>query len=254
LELHSYQNPSAIRNQYAELGVETYYEKFGSQYRNPHEYQLITALHKYFKQLKSAPCSIDICNKSQGMEKYLDLCCGSGEMTLGLCQYLMKYCQWQEWYKHIQVTANDPYTYQAYINRILSKKEGTNTRESDLVLQSIVKPNVFKYTFVDIVEGCFKDYHCDMILCSYALHLCTEKSLLQTLCWNLNLISSYLLIVTPHKRPEILSCWGWKLLYESVIDRIRFRLYQSQSSIQLFKDAEMVSKNEANSSEQKNPL
>ncbi|ETO35551.1 conserved fungal protein [Reticulomyxa filosa] len=231
-----HRNASAIRNQYAALGVENYYITFGSEYKNPHEPQLIAGLHKFFKQLKAEPYCIDICDTSQKLQKYLDLCCGSGEMTLGLCQYLMKSNKYKEWYKGIEITGNDPYTYDAYTNRIFGK-QANESDNSKSVLQTIVQSNVLKYTFVDIVGGCLTEKHYDMILCSYALHLCSEKSLLQSLCWNLHLISSYLLIVTPHKKPDISVCWGWSLLYESLIDRVRFRFYKSQ---RLADKAEMI--------------
>ena len=78
-------------------------------------------------------------------ENILDLCCGSGEITLSLPNY--------------NVIGLDPYTNKSYYNR---------TRKNSLNL-----------TFQDIANGKLEN-NFDCIICSYALHLC-DKSLLPLL-------------------------------------------------------------------------
>ena len=63
--------------------------------------------------------------------------------------------------------------------------------------------------------------------CSFALHLVADKSLLFSVCTQLSLMSDHLIVITPHKRPNIEPHMGWTLLDEQVIDRVRLRLYRS---------------------------
>jgi hypothetical protein len=61
-------------------------------------------------------------------------------------------------------------------------------------------------------------------VCSFALHLC-EKSRLPAVSQQLSLGGDSLLIITPHKRPLLQKQWGWKIMGENVIDRVRSRYY-----------------------------
>ena len=65
------------------------------------------------------------------------------------------------------------------------------------------------------------------VICSFALHLVADKSLLFSVCTQLSLMSDHLIVITPHKRPNIEPHMGWTLLDEQVIDRVRLRLYRS---------------------------
>jgi SAM-dependent methyltransferase len=82
----------AVRNEYAEIGVENYYIKHAIDYFNPHE-QTIHHLLNVAEQ------------RNYIGHKVLDLCCGSGEVTNAL-----------EKYNH-QIIAVDPYTFQAYYKK-----------------------------------------------------------------------------------------------------------------------------------------
>ena len=79
----------AIRNQYAQVGVENYYQNNADTYKNPHE-DIIT----------------ELINESNEIVDYgqtvLDLCCGNGLATKVLEQNV----------KHI--VGNDPYMYKQY--------------------------------------------------------------------------------------------------------------------------------------------
>lgn len=125
----------------------------------------------------------------------LDLACGSGEVTLVLQQIGLT-----------EISGMDPYTYDAYFER------------TGLVARSL--------TFEQIADGALSTEHYDLVVCSYALHL-AEKSRLPTVCYQLALVANQLLILTPHKRPNIRAQWGWSLLDERLVERVRCRYYHS---------------------------
>jgi hypothetical protein len=125
----------------------------------------------------------------------LDLAAGSGEATLALRGLGAK-----------QIDAIDPYTADAYARRTRATAE--------------------RWTFADIAAGALAGRRYSLIVCSFALHLC-EKSRLPAVAQQLSAISHALLIVSPHKRPVIRPEWGWKILGENVIDRVRSRYYLS---------------------------
>ncbi|MEL7120522.1 MAG: hypothetical protein AAFO07_13810 [Bacteroidota bacterium] len=79
----------AIRNQYEDLGVEGYYEKYGKDYTNPH-----------FDQIKA----LLINNQHRvNYQNVLDFCCGAGEVT-----------QVVQSLGFNSITGSDPYTQEAY--------------------------------------------------------------------------------------------------------------------------------------------
>ncbi len=121
-------------------------------------------------------------------ERILDLCCGSGEVT--------------RCFPEKDVVGCDPYTYELY------KKE--------------TGKEVLTYSFKDIAQGALTDYHFDTVICSFALHLC-EESMLNPVLFRLAMISEKLIILTPHKRPDIKAYW--KLENEILLDRVRLREY-----------------------------
>jgi hypothetical protein len=125
----------------------------------------------------------------------LDLAAGSGEATLALRDAGARH-----------IDAVDPYTFEAYENRTgLSA-----SRES----------------FEQIAQGALAGRSYSIIVCSFALHL-IELSRLPQVCMQLSLISPALLVLTPHKRPQIREDWGWTLDREMVVQRVRSRLYRS---------------------------
>jgi hypothetical protein len=46
------------------------------------------------------------------------------------------------------------------------------------------------------------------------------------LTYQLSLIAPTLIIITPHKRPQLRDSWGWTLHDEFVLNRVRARLYK----------------------------
>lgn len=124
----------------------------------------------------------------------LDLACGSGEVTLAL--RAMPQCG--------QLDGIDPYTAQAYLERT----------------GQAVEP----LTFEAIAQGALVGRQYSLIVCSFAMHLLAE-SWLPALSYQLAQTSPHLLILTPHKRPDLKSAWGWALAEEMLHERVRARLY-----------------------------
>lgn len=169
----------AIRNEYEKHSVNGFYEKFGDEYRNPHESAIIKVL-----QLAAAKWPLDF-------NKVLDLACGSGEVTLALKSLGCS-----------NIDGIDPYTGNAYFNRTNQAAE--------------------TYTFEDIAAGIISDRSYSLIVCSFAMHL-VNSSRLPLLSYQLSLIADSMIIVTPHKRPELKPEWGWTCLDEIAVDRVRAR-------------------------------
>ncbi|CAF0741862.1 unnamed protein product [Adineta steineri] len=59
---------------------------------------------------------------------------------------------------------------------------------------------------------------------AFAAHL-IPPSYVQLVMIQLRFVAKKLIILTPHKRPQLLPEWGWKLTDEFVYERIRARLY-----------------------------
>ena len=124
----------------------------------------------------------------------LDLCCGSGEITRIL----------ENTNENFTITGIDPYTKKAY-------KKRTNKE-------------CLSYTFKDIVQGKMLNKKYDTIICSFAMHLC-EESMLDMLLYQLSQITNNLIIITPHKRPNIKN---WFVLKEEYIkNKVRLRIYKN---------------------------
>jgi hypothetical protein len=123
----------------------------------------------------------------------LDLAAGSGEATLALREL-----------GAAAVHGIDPFTHEAYAQRTGQAAE--------------------RLTFADIAAGALEGRRYTLIVASFALHLC-EPSRLPKLMLQLSRISDALLVLTPHKRPQIRREWGWDLREELIVERVRSRLY-----------------------------
>jgi len=169
-----------IREAYKKFGVDAFYKENGNNYINPH-IDVVRQLTKYAEDNYDIKTNI------------LDLCCGSGEVTLALSNKL-------------NIIGNDPYTRDNYIK---------NTGRKCL-----------QFSFDDIQAGLLKD-NFDTVFCSFALHLC-EQSKLQQVLWQLSLVCEKLIIITPHKRPD---CNGisFRLIDEVKEGKCKLRLYTSKN-------------------------
>ncbi|MCL1464968.1 class I SAM-dependent methyltransferase [Argonema galeatum] len=173
----------SIRKAYEEYSVEGFYNKFGDDYKNPHELIIQQIIEV-------------VINKWQlDLEKVLDLACGSGEVTLTLKKL-----------GATDIDGIDPYTYNAYLKRTGQLAE--------------------RYTFEEIASGILGNRCYSLIVCSFALHL-VEESRLPFLVYQLSLIANTMVIITPHKRPQLKPEWGWICVDEIVIDRVRVWLFQT---------------------------
>ncbi|MBS1786875.1 MAG: class I SAM-dependent methyltransferase [Acidobacteria bacterium] len=128
------------------------------------------------------------------LSSVLDLACGSGEVTLAMRELGAG-----------QIDGIDPYTVEAYQGRTGQRAE--------------------PFSFEDIAAGALNGRRYSVVICSFAMHL-IEESWLPSLLFHLARISDSLLIVTPHKRPELKAEWGWNLEDEFLIERVRARLYR----------------------------
>jgi len=131
--------------------------------------------------------------------RVLDLACGSGEATLALREV-----------GAAQIDGLDPYTAAAYAER-------TGQRAATL-------------SFEAIAAGALDGRRYSLIVCSYALHL-LEPSRLPQLAYQLSRVAPALLVLTPHKRPDLRPAWGWTLTHELRVERVRVRAYQAQAAL-----------------------
>ena len=128
------------------------------------------------------------------LDHVLDLACGSGEVTLALRELGCAV-----------INGIDPYTHQAYAERTGQPAE--------------------PITFEQIAAGALIGRSYSTIVCSFALHL-VALSRLPALATQLSLISTALLVLTPHKRPQLRPEWGWRCADELLIERVRARYYR----------------------------
>lgn len=131
------------------------------------------------------------------LARVLDLAAGSGEATLALRPLGAG-----------TVEGIDPFTFEAYQERTGQVAE--------------------RQTFEQIAAGALAGRNYTLIVSSFAMHL-VEPSRLPQLGMQLSLVGDRLLVLTPHKRPEIRREWGWALEGERVVQRVRSRLYRSDS-------------------------
>ena len=177
---------AALRHHYEEHGVEGYYSQFGADYRNPHEPIIREVIQEAVRYWKL------------NLTHVLDLACGSGEVTLALTEIAGDPgCG--------QIDGIDPHTGEAYLARTGKQAEAIS--------------------FEQIAAGALAGRQYSLIVCSFAMHL-IDESWLPVLLAQLGFVSDCLLILTPHKRPEIKAAWGWKLEDEFVCERVRARLYR----------------------------
>jgi SAM-dependent methyltransferase len=93
-ELKMHTQPPTIRHAYQKYGVQTFYQHFGEDYRNPHEASIIKVIEGMLSVYQF------------DLSKVLDLACGSGEVTLALKAL-----------GYNDVEGVEPYTFKAYFER-----------------------------------------------------------------------------------------------------------------------------------------
>ena len=111
----------------------------------------------------------------------LDFCAGGGEATLALMELGIQNC-----------VGCDPFTFKLY-----QKKTGLPC---------------LRFAFNDVLKGASLGQH-GVAICSFGLHLCPEKDLF-SVTWALLTAAPVLVIITPHKRPELEHLPGISLSFE----------------------------------------
>jgi hypothetical protein len=180
----------AIRDEYADQGVDAYYRTHANVYENPH-YPYIKALLTQNQQ------RIDY-------SKVLDLSAGGGEVT----EILRGLLNLNEAEAQQRFIGTDPFTFKLY-------EKNTGCPCLPLSFDDIVKGKLAFYQNYngEIQKIKFKTRSItssstqtklpfSSIICSFAMHLCDEKQL-YPLVNQLFTYSKNIIIITPHKRPAL---------------------------------------------------
>jgi 2-polyprenyl-3-methyl-5-hydroxy-6-metoxy-1,4-benzoquinol methylase len=177
-----------VRNEYADHpgGAEGWYRDQGAEYRNPHAAAVTTTVGEAVSRWPSLFAA----------GRVLDFCCGSGEVTRALLNLGVN---------DSTIDSSDPFTGLAFAAACPGR---TLTGE---------------WTFADVEHGALAEFRWNTVVCSYAFHLC-EQSRLAAVCTQLSSVADHLVIVTPHKRPEISPGWGFTLVDEHRDTNLRVRL------------------------------
>lgn len=179
--------------QYNSIGVKQYYLLHGETYRNPHERAISKILHEIFSFCEKLRSSEPLSELS-----FLDLACGSGEVTLSLECFAIP---------TTSITGFDPFTSKAYFQR-------TNKQAEPISFEDIA--------FYNVLE----ERNFDVVICSFALHL-AEPEVLSLLMMNLARSCKVLIILSPTKLPKMKSHYGWGLKEHIVKERIHARIFSS---------------------------
>lgn len=124
------------------------------------------------------------------LDRVLDLAAGSGEASEPLIR------------AGAGVDAIDPFTGDAYARRIGRPCEAI--------------------TFEQVAQGELDGRRYDLIVCSFALHLC-PPSRLASLAMALGRMTDELWVISPHKRPVIDLRFGWQASDQFTLDRVHAR-------------------------------
>ena len=140
-------------------------------------------IHKHIDNIAS---SLDLTGR------VLDLGCGTGIASERLSFHGAK-----------RITGCDP-----YLNKEYEKETGNSCA---------------RYNFKDIAQGrMYHLGHFSLVIASFSLHLC-EKSMMTHLLFNLSQMSDKLVIISPHKKPEINQFWS--LEEEHYFEKVRTRIF-----------------------------
>ncbi|KAK1922179.1 hypothetical protein DB88DRAFT_497461 [Papiliotrema laurentii] len=231
----------AMRDNYDQFGVDEYYRKVSSSYRNPFLpsiKQVVWALFNTWWDKEGSHLS------TESPPKILDMAAGSGEVTSCLLEWVEAGKQGMtqtlnsrafvppklrtragpklpEGFR-FETVATDPYTTSAYTAR--------------------TQLSCYPLSFSDLANGQVPDGVSPpwaFIICSFALHLVPTSSELFALLYELSTKATWLVVISPHKKPEIKESWGWTLwdveewkpsdtlTSEVVREKTRLRLFRS---------------------------
>jgi len=153
------------------------YEQLGVDYyykNYPHSYQ-----NPHEEQVRN----LLLQNKDKiAYSSCLDFCAGGGEVSKVLL----------EWDNTIQLTASDPYTHQLYQKNIGRVCE--------------------RWSFDEVIKHKI-EARFDSIISSFALHLCPLDKLFP-LVYNLLQLAPQLVVISPHKQPDLSDYPQFELVFE----------------------------------------
>ncbi|KAF8742269.1 hypothetical protein AX14_005446 [Amanita brunnescens Koide BX004] len=231
----------SMRNNYDELGVDEYYKKVGATYRNPHypgvRLCMFSWLSKWWQMEKECVTSAE----NDHRILLFDMACGHGEVTVAFAEWLklgQNLCQSSQGnasqpdrrgkipaipvgpeFPQPYVMAADPYTSEAFKQRTglscdrLSFKdvaEGTlPSSTTNLSRLLSAGTHATETDSSDAISPVSEDNKIEMAICSFALHLVESNSELFALLWELSTKTRWLVVIAPHKKPEIKAGWGW---------------------------------------------
>lgn len=118
------------------------------------------------------------------------------------------------------------------VTRALIRMGAQRVEGSDPFTRSLYEKNTgltcHQYSFMDVVKNGIEGAY-STIICSFAMHLCPRKDLF-SLTWNLFQAAPLLIIITPHKRPELELLPGIELLWQDVAEddrgkKVRMKAY-----------------------------
>ncbi|PFH53875.1 hypothetical protein AMATHDRAFT_136536 [Amanita thiersii Skay4041] len=238
----------SMRDNYGEHGVDEYYRKVGSSYRNPHypgvRLCMFSWLNRWWQMVKG-----ELAGVQDGQKVLLfDLACGSGEVTIAFAEWLkagrslfldsntispattdtipvvpqrkskFTITAISTEFPRPYIVAADPFTSEAFSQRTglpcdtlsfkdvtegampfsvtdLSRRNAPNTLANEAQPQSPPPSS--------------ENMQLEMVVCSFALHLIENPSELFALLWELSTKARWLVVIAPHKKPEIKDGWGW---------------------------------------------
>ncbi|EIM85878.1 uncharacterized protein STEHIDRAFT_58524 [Stereum hirsutum FP-91666 SS1] len=274
----------SMRDNYAAHGVEEYYKKVSASYRNPHYPGVRKCLFSWYASWwkeeyanASSPIIFDMaCGTGEAIIALKEW------WHRGLLHHKESLTQSSDATQTIQpvprrrteleflpnpplssetplprVMAADPYTAKAFTDRVALPcaslsftdiAQGSLPNEIyTLPLPSLGGPGGSEPMVpATISEGDSRpDDLIEMVICSFALHLIESPSELFSLLWELSTKCRWLVVLAPHKKPEIKDGWGWvkwnvttwsscsisssqgELLY----DKVHCRVYRSLSTM-----------------------
>lgn len=178
----------SLREIYAEMSVEGYYESGAPLYDNPHKDQVRELLAENYTDLS--------------LYSVLDLACGDGLVTNILKDLLGREAP------YATIIGCDPYMNEEYERH--TNRRCLNMSFKDIVVQGLRS------------EVPYGKFCC--IICSFGLHLC-EKSFLPDLTWRLSEISDTLVVISPTKFPYLGTPKVEKFALTPQGKRVHYRVY-----------------------------
>ncbi len=186
----------AIRNEYADMGVEDYYRNHADIYENPHFPYIQLLLEKNQHRIDYT--------------KTLDLACGGGEVTL-----ILRGLGFED------AIGCDPFT-----SRLFEKNTGKKCLEfsfEDIIKGLLVNESLVSKLLVNeslmndqMTNDQMTNHSFSAIISSFAMHLCPQKQLF-SLVAQLFLLTPNIIIITPHKRPELEKLSNVQLHFEDFV-------------------------------------